>query len=128
MILLQSVVQPLESAFEYRHAVERSLAELNEICGLAEISNVKQCVRKIAHRLHKANLVETVIIRNQSDVSFVSFITINSIRSINFSQIPVFEYSGASLPELSRQSVVALEEVSSSGRYSCSLGVKERPS
>lgn len=108
----QSIIQPLENAFEYRHAVERSLAELNEICGLAEISNVKQCVRKIAHRLHKANLVETAIIRNQSDVS-------SSTRSISslidlLHQIPIFEYSGLLLPELARQSVAALEEVSRS--------------
>ena len=47
-------------------------------------------------------------------------------RSIGLFQIPVFEYSSASLPELSRQSVVALEEVSASGRDSCSSGVKER--
>jgi hypothetical protein len=39
------------------------------MCGLPDISNVKQCVRKIASRLQKANLVGTVTIRNQSDVS-----------------------------------------------------------
>jgi hypothetical protein len=39
------------------------------MCGLADISNVKQCVRKIANRLQKANLVGTVTIRNQSDVN-----------------------------------------------------------
>ncbi|CAF0752431.1 unnamed protein product [Adineta steineri] len=89
--LFKSVVQPLETAFEYRHAVEQSLCELNEMCGLPDISNVKQCVRKIAGRLQKANLVGAVTIRNQSD-------------------IPIFEYS-TTLPELSRQSVVALEEV-----------------
>ncbi|UJR28305.1 hypothetical protein I4U23_009550 [Adineta vaga] len=89
--LFKSVVQALETAFEYRHAVEQSLCELNEMCGLPDISNVKQCVRKIASRLQKANLVGAVTIRNQSD-------------------IPIFEYS-ATLPGLSRQSVVALEEV-----------------
>lgn len=89
--LFKSVVQPLETAFEYRHAVEQSLCELNEMCGLPDISNVKQCVRKIGSRLQKANLVGAVTIRNQSDV-------------------PIFEYS-TTLPELSRQSVVALEEV-----------------
>ncbi|CAF0886790.1 unnamed protein product [Rotaria sp. Silwood1] len=89
--LFKSVIQPLETAFEYRHAVEQSLYGLNEMCGLPEISNVKQCVRKIASRLQKANLTGAVAIRNQSD-------------------IPIFEYS-TTLPELSRQSVVALEEV-----------------
>ncbi|CAF3799195.1 unnamed protein product [Rotaria magnacalcarata] len=89
--LFKSVIQPLETAFEYRHAVEQSLCELNEMCGLPDISNVKQCVRKIASRLQKANLVGGVSIRNQSGV-------------------PIFEYSAA-LPQLSRQSVVALEEV-----------------
>lgn len=59
----------METAFEYRHAVEQSLCELNEMCGLPDISNVKQCVRKIASRLQKANLVGAVTIRNQSDVS-----------------------------------------------------------
>lgn len=39
------------------------------MCGLPDISNVKQCVRKIANRLQKANLVGAVTIRNQSDVS-----------------------------------------------------------
>lgn len=67
--LFKSVVQPLETAFEYRHSVEQSLCELNEMCGLPDISNVKQCVRKIASRLQKANLVGAVTIRNQSDVS-----------------------------------------------------------
>jgi hypothetical protein len=66
------------------------------MCGLADISNVKQCVRKIANRLQKANLIDTVTIRNQSD-------------------IPIFEYS-TTLPELSRQSIVALEEVVSQCR------------
>jgi hypothetical protein len=61
----------LETAFEYRHAVEQSLCELNEMCGLPDISNVKQCVRKIASRLQKANLVGAVTIRNQSDVSLM---------------------------------------------------------
>ncbi|CAF2729228.1 unnamed protein product [Rotaria sp. Silwood2] len=89
--LFKSMIQPLETAFEYRHAVEQSLCELNEMCGLPDISNVKQCVRKIASRLQKANLVGAVTIRNQSGV-------------------PIFEYS-TTLPELSRQSVVALEEV-----------------
>ncbi|CAF0929758.1 unnamed protein product [Rotaria sordida] len=89
--LFKSVIQPLETAFEYRHAVEHSLHGLNEMCGLPDISNVKQCVRKIASRLQKANLIGAVTIRKQSD-------------------IPIFEYS-ATLPELSRQSVVALEEV-----------------
>ncbi|CAF1030977.1 unnamed protein product [Adineta ricciae] len=89
--LFKSVVQPLETAFEYRHAVEQSLCELNEMCGLPDISNVKQCVRKIASRLQKGNLVGAVTIRNQSD-------------------IPIFEYA-STLPELTRQSVVALEEV-----------------
>ncbi|CAF3660890.1 unnamed protein product [Rotaria socialis] len=89
--LFKSVIQPLETAFEYRHAVEQSLCELNEMCGLPDISNVKQCVRKIASRLQKANLVGSVSIRNQSGV-------------------PIFEYS-TTLPQLSRQSVVALEEV-----------------
>jgi hypothetical protein len=37
--------------------------------GLADISNVKQCVRQIANRLQTANLVGAVTIRNQSDVS-----------------------------------------------------------
>ncbi len=69
MNFIQSVIQPIEIAFEYRHAVEQSLCELNEMCGLADISNVKQCVRKIANRLQKANLVGAVTIRNQSDVS-----------------------------------------------------------
>lgn len=89
--LFKSVSQPLETAFEYRHAVEQSLGELNEVCGLADISNVKQCVRKIALRLHQTNLSGAFTIRNQSD-------------------IPTFEYS-TTLPELSRQSIVALEEV-----------------
>ncbi|CAF3899610.1 unnamed protein product [Rotaria sp. Silwood2] len=89
--LFKSVIQPLETAFEYRHSVEQSLYGLNEMCGLPDISNVKQCVRKIASRLQKANLIGDVTIRNQSD-------------------IPIFEYSTI-LPELSRQSVVALEEV-----------------
>jgi hypothetical protein len=89
--IFKSAIQPLETAFEYRHAVEQSLSGLNEMCGLADISNVKQCVRKIANRLQKANLIDTVTIRNQSD-------------------IPIFEYS-TTLPELSRQSIVALEEV-----------------
>ena len=40
------------------------------MCGLPDISNVKQCVRKIASRLQKANLVGAVTIRNQSDVNF----------------------------------------------------------
>lgn len=83
---------------------------MNEICGLAEISNVKQCVRKIAHRLHKANLVETAIIRNQSDVS--SFLSSSSSLITLCYQIPIFEYSNMLLPELVRQSVTALEEVS----------------
>ncbi|CAF5205897.1 unnamed protein product [Rotaria magnacalcarata] len=61
------------------------------MCGLPDISNVKQCVRKIATRLQKANLVGAVAIRNKSNV-------------------PIFEYS-TTLPELSRQSVVALEQV-----------------
>ena len=39
------------------------------MCGLPDISNVKQCVRKIANRLQKGNLVGAVTIRNQSDVS-----------------------------------------------------------
>ncbi len=69
MNFIQSVIQPIEIAFEYRHAVEQSLCELNEMCGLADISNVKQCVRKIANRLQKANLVGAVTIRNQSNVS-----------------------------------------------------------
>ncbi|CAF1138244.1 unnamed protein product [Adineta steineri] len=89
--LFKSVVEPLETAFEYRHAVEHSLCELNERCGLPDISNVKQCVRKIASRLQNANLVGAVIIRNKS-------------------LLPMFEYS-PTLPELSLQSVVALEEV-----------------
>jgi hypothetical protein len=42
------------------------------MCGLPDISNVKQCVRKIASRLQKANLVGTVTIRNQSDVSLLN--------------------------------------------------------
>ena len=62
------MIQPLEAAFEYRHAVERSLSELNEQCGLPGISNVKQCVRKIASRLQKGNLIGAVLIRNQSNV------------------------------------------------------------
>ena len=66
------MIQPLETAFEYRHAVEQSLCALNETCGLPDISNVKQCVRKIASRLQKANLVGKVTIRNQSDVSLSS--------------------------------------------------------
>lgn len=40
------------------------------MCGLPDISNVKQCVRKIGNRLQKANLVGSVTIRNQSGVSF----------------------------------------------------------
>jgi hypothetical protein len=40
------------------------------MCGLPDISNVKQCVRKIASRLQKANLVGAITIRNQSDVSY----------------------------------------------------------
>jgi hypothetical protein len=39
------------------------------MCGLPDISNVKQCVRKIASRLQKGNLIGAVSIRNQSDVS-----------------------------------------------------------
>ena len=74
---IQSVIQPLEAAFEYRHTVEQSLYELNEMCGLPDISNVKQCVRKIATRLQKANLVGAVAIRNNSDVSFSLKIIIN---------------------------------------------------
>ncbi|UJR21175.1 hypothetical protein I4U23_024273 [Adineta vaga] len=89
--LFKSVIQPLETAFEYRHGVEQSLSELNERCGLPGISNVKQCVRKIASRLQKGNLNGAVVIRNQSNV-------------------PIFEYS-TTLPELSRQSIIALEEV-----------------
>ncbi|CAF1682214.1 unnamed protein product [Rotaria magnacalcarata] len=89
--LFKSAIQPLEAAFEYRHTVEQSLYGLNEMCGLPDISNVKQCVRKIATRLQKANLVGAVAIRNKSNV-------------------PIFEYS-TTLPELSRQSVVALEQV-----------------
>ncbi|CAF0943543.1 unnamed protein product [Didymodactylos carnosus] len=89
--LFKSIVQPLEVAFELRHNVEQSLIELNVSCGLPEISNVKQCIRKIASRLQKANLMENVKILNKTD-------------------IPILEYSGI-LPELSRQSVAALEEV-----------------
>ncbi|CAF1344581.1 unnamed protein product, partial [Adineta ricciae] len=89
--LFKSVIQPLETAFEYRHGVEQSLCKLNEYCGLPGISNVKQCVRKIASRLQKGNLIGAVVIRSQSD-------------------IPIFEYS-TTLPELSRQSIIALEEV-----------------
>jgi hypothetical protein len=63
------VIQSLETAFEYRHSVEQSLYELNEMCGLPDISNVKQCVRKIASRLQKANLVGAVIIRHEADVN-----------------------------------------------------------
>ena len=62
----------METAFEYRHAVEHSLSELNEMCGLPDISNVKQCVRKITNRLQKANLIGAVTIRNQSDVSLLN--------------------------------------------------------
>ena len=50
------------------------------MCGLPDISNVKQCVRKIASRLQKANLVGAVSIRNQSDVS-------NKNTKIQFSRI-----------------------------------------
>ena len=63
------MIQPLETAFEYRHGVEQSLSELNEHCGLPGISNVKQCVRKIASRLQKGNLIGAVVIRSQLDVS-----------------------------------------------------------
>ncbi|CAF5229995.1 unnamed protein product, partial [Rotaria magnacalcarata] len=66
--LFKSAIQPLEAAFEYRHTVEQSLYGLNEMCGLPDISNVKQCVRKIATRLQKANLVGAVAIRNKSNV------------------------------------------------------------
>jgi hypothetical protein len=52
------------------------------MCGLADISNVKQCVRKIANRLQKANLVGTVTIRNQSDV--------NLFASSNYFQLIIF--------------------------------------
>ena len=52
------------------------------MCGLSEISNVKQCVRKIANRLQKANLVGTVTIRNQSDVS--GYLSLSSIDCVYF--------------------------------------------
>ena len=45
------------------------------MCGLPAISNVKQCVRKIASRLQKANLVGAVTIRNQSDVNLLNLST-----------------------------------------------------
>ena len=40
------------------------------MCGLPDISNIKQCIRKIVIQLQKANLLDAVTIRNRSNVKF----------------------------------------------------------
>ena len=52
LLFHQVSVSPLRDCTDLRDAVQVALAGFKETCGLAPFSNVKQCVRMLATRIH----------------------------------------------------------------------------
>ena len=51
MSMLQVAIQPLRDGTDLRDNVQVALAVFKENCGLAPISNVKQCIRMLSTRI-----------------------------------------------------------------------------
>ncbi|XP_077861645.1 inactive phospholipase C-like protein 2 [Saccoglossus kowalevskii] len=60
-------IQPLREATDLRENVQTTMTRFKEMCGLASIANIKQCIRVLATRLQTSSIDNLVLMLQMKD-------------------------------------------------------------
>ena len=71
-IFLQVAIQPLRDGTDLRDNVQVAMAAFKENCGLAPISNIKQCLRMLVSRISSSCDNASLQISMKGDVSNIT--------------------------------------------------------
>lgn len=74
IIYLQVAIQPLRDGTDLRDNVQVALAMFKENCGLAPISNIKQCIRMLVSRIAGSSEEASLQLIMRAEVSLIRYL------------------------------------------------------